>query len=199
MGNREGWRNSPHNQVPKNNSESIHMVQELITWPTIDLADPAQVVQRFYDYCDLCERYHSKLLISGLCMALSVTRDELVRWSNGKGTRLDRVLTPESATVLKNLLQTLEVAWESAVQNNGYRNPLTGIFLGKNNFGYADESVNVVKHEQADQGPSKAELEAKYQAALPDVQPAEVISVESVPELPETAPAKSRKSKRRSS
>lgn len=197
MGNRDGWRNSPNNQTPKNNSESIHMVQELITWPAIDLTDPKQIADRFSDYCDLCERHHSKLLISGLCLALNVTRDELVKWSNGKGSRLDRVLTPESAAILKNILQTLEVAWESAVQNNGYKNPLTGIFLGKNNFGYADESVNVVKHEEVDRGPSKAELEAKYQAALPTAQPAEVISVEKVHELPEKAGTKGRKPRKK--
>ena len=197
MGNREGWRNSPNNQVPKNNSESIRMVQELVTWPAIDLRDPEQIMQRFQDYCDLCERHHSKLLISGLCMSLSVTRDELVRWSNGKGSRLDRVLTPESSLAFKNLLQTLEVAWESAVQNNGYKNPLTGIFLGKNNFGYADESVNVVKHEDAERGPSKEQLEAKYQAALPTVQPAEVISVETVYELPEKTGEKMKKGRKK--
>lgn len=66
------------------------------------------------------------------------------------------------------------------MQNNGYRNPVTGIFLGKNNFGYRDESQTVIKHEDAAQGPTKAELEAKYMAALP----AEDVTIEKVEELP---------------
>lgn len=174
------YGNSPNTQTPANNSETISMIRELIRWPTIDPSDPEQLMQRFEDYCDLCERHDSKILVSGMCQSFGMTRNDVMDWAKGKRTRLDKMLSTESAAVLKNILQSLEVSWESAMQNNGYRNPVTGIFLGKNNFGYRDESQTVIKHEDAAQGPTKAELEAKYMASLP----AEDVTIEKVEELP---------------
>ena len=185
-GNRDGWKNAPNNQRPQRQSDSIAFIRELVTWPAIDLRDPEAMLQRFNDYTDLCERYKSRVLVSGLCNSMGLTRDDVLAWSKGKNCMLNRVLSPESASMLKNILRMLEVDWEFAMQNNGYRNPVTGIFLGKNNFGYSDESVNVVKHEESDRGPSREALQAKYQAALPDDPiKAEVDSVETIYELPD--------------
>ena len=167
-GNKQGWKNSPYSQQPTTNHMSTLMITEMLDWPAIDPSDARQLRQRFLDYVDLCDRLGSKLLVSGLCTALGFTRDELVRWGNGKSTRLDMVLSSESASELKNILKFLEISWESAMQNDGYRNPVTGIFLGKNNFGYRDESQTVIKHEDAATGPSRKELQAKYMAALPE-------------------------------
>lgn len=176
------YGNSPSTQTPRNNRDSIELVRELSRWPTIDPSDPEQLWNRFDEFCELCERHNSKILVSGLCMSFGMSRNEVLDWSKGKRTRLDNVLSPESADALKNILKSLEVSWECAMQNDGYRNPVTGIFLGKNNFGYKDESQTIVKHEDAAQGPSKAELEAKYMAALP----AEDVHVEKIGELPDS-------------
>lgn len=173
--------NAPNSQRPDNQADTIAMNMELFDMPSIDIGDPDALRQRWFDYQMLCERYGSKILISGFCSAIGVSRPEILNWSAGKRTRLDNLLSPASAEILKKILQMFEVSWESAMQNNGYRNPVAGIFLGKNNFGYKDESQTIVKHEDAAQGPSKAELEAKYMAALP----AEDVHVQKVAELPD--------------
>lgn len=94
----------------------------------------------------------------------------MIDWSNGKRTSLSERITPESGNVIQKFLKFLEISWESAFSNNGFRSPVTGIFLAKNNFGYKDESTNIVKHENAEVTPDRAKLAAKYMAALPSEQ-----------------------------
>ena len=60
------YGNSPNTQTPANNSETLDMIRELIRWPSIDASDPEQLMQRFEDYVDLCERHDSKILVSGM-------------------------------------------------------------------------------------------------------------------------------------
>lgn len=185
-GKPRGRNTAPAQQVPKNNQDTIAMVSEMLMWPAIDLADPDKVRQRVADYYDLCSRYNSKILVSGLCACLGLTRHELIEWSKGKRTRLSELLSPESAVILQNVVKMLEVAWESSFQNDGYRNPVTGIFLAKNNFGYKDESSTLIKHEDAAQGLNRKELQAKYAAALPEEPPAPTEAREVVVTEPET-------------
>lgn len=52
-------------------------------------------------------------------------------------------LPKEVADVLKKAYRIMEVLWEDYVQN-GKINPVMGIFLGKNNFGYKDKTEYVV-------------------------------------------------------
>jgi hypothetical protein len=167
---------APNSQVPANNHESILFSLELLDMPAIDISDPDAMRERAVEYFDLCDRHHSKVLISGLCMALGFTREDLLDWSKGRSHLLEDRLSPESASVLQKLIKTLELSWEFAFQNDGYRNPVTGIFLGKNNFNYKDESQTVVKHEDDERGPSRKQLEEKYSKALP--QEAEDVRVE---------------------
>lgn len=153
--------------APRNNRKSIAFVRELARWPSIDLSDPHAISERAEKYFDLCDRYDSKPLISGFCSAIGTNRIEVLSWAQGRRTGLGEKLSPESASELQKYLATFEVLWESAFANDGYRNPVTGIFLGKNNFAYKDTSETIVKHEQTAQGPSRAALEAKYRASIP--------------------------------
>lgn len=154
--------------VPTTNRASIDFVREYMSWPRIDLADPEAMERRVNDYLALCAEYDTKPLISGLCIVIGSNRQEVMLWSNGANNRLARELSPESADILQKSLANLEVFWEFAMQNDGYRNPVSGIFLGKNNFAYKDSSETVVRHESTQQGPTRAQLEAKYAAALPE-------------------------------
>jgi hypothetical protein len=159
---------NPNGITPTTNRSSIAFVQEYMSWGPVDLSDPDAMQQRINDYLDLCVKYDTKPLISGLCIVIGSNRQEIMGWSNGANNRLARELSPASASVLQKSLENLEVFWEFAMQNDGYRNPVSGIFIGKNNFAYKDSSETVVRHETAQQGPTRAQLEAKYAAALPE-------------------------------
>lgn len=160
--------NGPNSQVPSNNRESIDFVTELMSLPAIDLSDPQAIYNRFEEYTALCARHNSKVIIAGMCSALGFTRQELIDWGNGRNPSLDeRLRTPEARTALKNCIEKLEVFWEFAMQNDGYRNPVTGIFIAKNNFDYKDTSETLVRHQTERLGPSREQLAEKYAKSLP--------------------------------
>lgn len=175
--NRKIGKENQYAKVPENNDAGISFTMELMNLPTFDLADPDAFQQRVNDYLLMCKRYESKPLISGLCLAIGSNREEVMNWTKGARNRLSERLSPETAELLQKFLESLEVLWEFSFQNDGYRNPVTGIFVAKNNFGYKDTTESVVRHERSEQGPSRAQLEEKYRAAIP----AEVISVEDGP------------------
>lgn len=153
--------------TPKDAAQAIGYVDELFSWPMIDVSDPEAMTQRIHDYHELCQRYKSKLLVSGLCLALGTDREEVQRWSKGQNTGFGKRLSAESALILQRELKLLETAWEFSFQNGGYSQPVAGIFLAKNNFGYKDESGTVIRHESEKDGLSKKELQEKYSKALP--------------------------------
>ena len=175
---------APNGEVPATTRASIEMARRMLFWPEVDLADPQAVMGRYERYLDLCDELGSKVLVSGLCAAFGITRGELMEWSKGARTGFSERLSPESSRVFKKIIDFLEVSWEAAMANDGYRNPVTGIFLGKNNFGYRDESQTVVRHEDSRSGPSVRELQARYgdvaAASLPDPPsvPAEDVTIE---------------------
>ena len=88
-GNREGWRNAPHNRMPRNQDQAVDMFEDLFAMPSVDLSDADAVRDRAFEYMELCRRHRSKVLISGMCMALGTTRPEVLAWSHGSRTSLD--------------------------------------------------------------------------------------------------------------
>ena len=167
MPRKEGVPENMVSSKPKKSREAISFVMELYEWPMIDLSDAEAVRQRIHDYYELCEKWDSKLLVSGLCIALGTDRHELQKWSKGKETVLGKRLSYESAQELQKAVKLLETNWEFAFQNGGFTQPVTGIFIAKNNFGYKDESSTVIHHESSKKGLSKKELAEKYSKALP--------------------------------
>ena len=57
-----------------------------------------------------------------------------------------------------NQLNALEQLWEYYMQN-GKINPVSGIFLGKNNFGYVDKTEHVIEPRAT---LNESDLEQKY-------------------------------------
>ncbi|MBQ1981636.1 MAG: hypothetical protein II229_00240 [Clostridia bacterium] len=61
----------------------------------------------------------------------------------------------------------MELMWEEYMVH-GKINPVTGIFLAKNNFGYQDKQEMVLTPNTSDTVQSPQELERRYLDALPD-------------------------------
>ena len=170
MGERSLKGNPPNARAMsrEQNSECIQMGRELLGLRRVDLGDADAVRERIDWYLDLCERHGSKPLLSGFCMALNTTRDGLMRWTNGDNTGTWAAqLTPESSLIIKNALNLMSTYWEYAFANDEFRNPVTGIFLGKNNFGYKDTTENINVQIQGSESRSPAQIMARYASALP--------------------------------
>ena len=119
---------------------------KLFNLPKIDIRDEQAVVQRLNEYFSIYAEADQKPTVAGMAMALGVDRHYL--WAvahdqaiNGRG---DRANLPDSvALFIKNAYKLLEELWETYM-GSGKINPVSGIFLGKNNFGYQDKTEYVV-------------------------------------------------------
>ena len=130
---------------PGDNTKYLALGRELFNLPTIDLKDPEQVVCRLNEFFTIHENYDMKPTVSGMGMALGLDRRRLWEIKTGAkvgGTTPIDLPTP-TLVAIKKAYEYMEILWENYMQN-GKINPVSGIFLGKNNFGYQDKTEYVV-------------------------------------------------------
>ena len=103
-----------------------------------------------------------KPTVNGLCNSLGISRDTLCQWKNGN------YRTSSHSDVIKKAYNILENLWENYMQN-GKINPVAGIFLGKNMFGYTDkQEVVVTPNNPLGDSPDASTIAQKY-AELPTI------------------------------
>lgn len=103
----------------------------------IDISDPVQVENRVSEYLDFCELNDKKPSPIALANWLGVSRDTLNSWKRGE------FRNDTHSDVIKKAYLVMEEIWYDLMQN-GKVNPGSGIFLGKNMFGYKDVADVVV-------------------------------------------------------
>ena len=127
------------------NTKYLSLGMELFNLPSIDLREPEQVIERLNEFFDIHAKYDMKPTISGMGMALGLDRRRLWEIKTGNfGTQKSLselpTLTKDS---IKKAYDYMEILWENYMQN-GKINPVSGIFLGKNNFSYVDKQEHVI-------------------------------------------------------
>lgn len=135
----------------------------------IDLKNPEQVQDRLCKYLDLCEKSDMKPTQSGAALSCGISRAYWLKLLSG-----DRGATfpKETVEIMRDFNQVLNSYWEQQMVD-GRINPVSGIFLGKNNFeGYRDVQEHRFSVDE-NVGASFEQLEAKYQRAI-DVEFTEV-------------------------
>lgn len=125
------------------NTKYLKLNIELMNMPDIDIKDPDAVKQRITDYFVLYANYDMKPTVAGLGMALGLDRRRLWEIKTGNHTSSTPKLPPQVEDSIKKAYKLMENLWESYM-NSGKINPVSGIFLGKNNFGYQDKTEYVV-------------------------------------------------------
>jgi hypothetical protein len=66
-----------------------------------------------------------------------------IKTDNLKGGTSEYDLPTSTLDAIKKAYKYMEMLWENYMQN-GKINPVSGIFLGKNNFGYQDKQEHVI-------------------------------------------------------
>ena len=131
---------------PGDNTMYLHQSLELMNLPTIDLHDIMAVQERINEFFNIMAKYDTKPTVAGMAMALGIDRRRLWAIRNDQptgGSGYESALPPEVADSIKKAYVLMENLWENYMQN-GKINPVSGIFLGKNNFGYQDKTEYVV-------------------------------------------------------
>lgn len=134
--------------------------------PKIDVTDPVQLRARVIEYFQLCADHDMKPGVAAVGLAIGLDRRRLWEMRNGVSSR-NTTIPPECHAIINEVYDSLEVLWESWT-TGGKINPVSAIFIGKNNFGYVDKQEHVLTPNQAATTMDPATIEAKY-AELPDV------------------------------
>ena len=130
---------------PGDNTKYVLLGAKLFNLPSIDLHDPEQVNDRLNEFFKIHAEADMKPTVSGMGMALGLDRRRLWEIKSGAkvgGTTPIDLPTP-TLVAIKKAYEYMELLWENYMQN-GKINPVSGIFLGKNNFGYQDKTEYVV-------------------------------------------------------
>lgn len=131
---------------PGDNTKFLTLNIELFNLEKIDLHDEEVVAQRLEEYFNIYAKYDVKPTVAGMAMALGMNRRTLIAIVNDYatgGAGYKTALPQEVALVIKKAHSLLENLWEN-YSTNGKLNPVTAIFLAKNNFGYQDKTEYVL-------------------------------------------------------
>ncbi len=146
---------------PGDNAKFLRHALTIRQWPLIDITDPIQVENRIKEYFVLCMDDDIKPSVKGFINALRVTKSTIWEWRKGHY----RAGTHQA--IICEAYDVLEALWQDYMQN-GKINPVSGIFLGKNLFGYSDKQEYVVTPNTGiPEAVDPATIEAKY-AELPE-------------------------------
>ena len=155
------------NKELKPGDNSRFLRHALASWdlPPIDISDPKQVEERIRWFFNHCREDDMKPTVMGLCNALGITRQTFFNWGIGE-TR--NCKGSEYIDLVKKARGTLEELWEDYMLG-GKINPVSGIFLGKNHFGYTDKKeVVLTPNNPLGEAEDTKELEDKYINSVAD-------------------------------
>lgn len=130
---------------PGDNAKYLAVGLKLFNLPPVDLREPKLVEERLNEFFAIHAEADMKPTVSGMAMALGMDRRRL--WEIRSGAMLGGHTPIDLPTLtvdyIKRAYNYMEILWENYMQN-GKINPVSGIFLGKNNFGYVDKQEHVV-------------------------------------------------------
>jgi len=153
---------TPHCE-PGEISKMLAQAMTISHWPEIDTNDAQQVADRIDQYHLFCIENDIKPDMPGMGLALGVNRITLWKWENG--------VESDKPQAVRNTLKKGREINEflmSQMMQNGKINPVTGIFLLKNNHGYKDQTDVVVTPNNPLQGLDTDRARQNILQALPD-------------------------------
>lgn len=151
------------------NATFMNVQMALLRMPEINLESAEEVENRLLEYFALYAQYDIKPTVAGMAMSLGMSRQAL--WAIAKGVPTGgagyKTALPQSvADAIKKAYNSLETLWEGYMLN-GKINPVSGIFMGKNNYGYQDKTEHVLTpNQQSDSDYSAEEIKQRYIAEI---------------------------------
>ena len=131
----------------------------------LDRTDPEAVRSAIEQYFQTCAENNERPLVSGLAMTIGLSRQDMLQVVKGI---CKCKFSEECIGLIRQAYQALELVWEYNFVNGGI-NPVVGIFLSKNNFGYRDQTdVVLTPNNPLGEGMSNEQIAAEVLKRLPD-------------------------------
>lgn len=158
-----------HNKImpqvkPGDNTAYVMKNLEVFKLPRVDLMDAEAVQNRIAEYFAIMAKHDAKPTLTGLGMALGVDRRRLyeIRTGNfGNVVGIYRRLPEDVVALITKTYDFLETMWEDYMLN-GKINPVSGIFIAKNHYGYQDKTEYVVTPNREREEFSPEEIRSRY-------------------------------------
>lgn len=148
------------------NRKYIMHSMKLADLPKCNVKDTGEVTERVRLYFSICAEDDMKPSVAGLALALDIDRTYLWEIRAGKTGK-----DPEIVNTIKKAMKILDLQMVDYMQN-GKINPVSGIFLMKNNFGYADkQEVVVTPNVPLGEQKGDEELRKSYLESIPEELP----------------------------
>ena len=137
-----------------NSSYTLHNM-ELLAFPPIDVrvCSCETLEKRCVDYFEICIRNDMKPSVAGFALALGCARTSLLEYINGT-----KKIAGGNREILNKYNGLLNALIEDYMMN-GKVNPVAGIFVAKNNFGYKDAQEFVLNNTVQDEQTPEALME----------------------------------------
>ena len=160
--NRADLANFGEEYVQKgDNARYLRHAMTTLNLPPIDISDDKQVGERIEWYFNHCVDNDMKPTVKGLCNAIGINRSTIRTWYN------EEYRGATHSNLIKKAYDLLEELWESYMLN-GKINPVSGIFLGRNNWNYQDKiDLVVTPNNPLGESGDPSQMAQKYQKALP--------------------------------
>lgn len=150
---------------PGDNTKYLNHSLKIAELPRIDTKNIEQLKERITRYFEICAEDDMKPSVAGLALAIGVDRRTLWKWTQSENS--DRVDTVKRAYAILDLQM-------NDYMQNGKINPVSGIFLMKNNFGYQDkQDVIITPNNPLGETVDQKQLEDKYIDSVAEEIPAE--------------------------
>ena len=156
-----------HNEVDKpfqlpeglQNTDNVNFTLhnlDIVALSPIDcrLCSEEKLQRRCFEYLEICLRNDMKPSLAGLALALNISRQTLINYITG-ASQIPR----ENEAVLQKFSTFLNALLEDYIQN-GKMNPVSAIFIAKNNFGYKDAQEYIVNNSTQEASPESLIEEA---------------------------------------
>lgn len=157
-------RSRPEQTVQFAPGEGGHFVGSalaLMQMQPIDLDNAEQVGRRMEEFFTFCADNDVRPSVAGMALALGCSRNDLMHWTT-RDTK-----PPAVKQILTRGLRSLDYLMDQYMQR-GKINPVSGIFLMKNNFGYNDkQEVVVTPNNPFGEIQDKQTLEERYLDSIP--------------------------------
>lgn len=154
---------------PGDNARFMTVQMAIFNMPDIDMENVEDVQARLNEFFALYTAHDMKPTVAGMALCLNGMSRQTLRAiatdapTGGAGYKT--ALPPEVAATIKKAYKLMENLWETYM-TGGKVNPVAGIFLGKNNYGYQDKTEYVLTpNQQSDSDYSADEIRERYIAA----------------------------------
>ena len=150
---------------PGDNAKFMRVNMVLFNMEKIDMKDIDAVQSRINEFFMLYASNDMKPTVAGMAMALNMDRRRLWEIKTGNKGISTPELPPNVQDTIKKAYILMENLWETYM-NSGKVNPVAGIFLGKNNYGYQDKTEYVLTPNQQNENEYDADsIRERYIAA----------------------------------